>query len=53
MKVPFFICVKLILSILLLQHVHAQADAIREMEELVRLDGTAMARPRSDVRTLL
>lgn len=34
-------------------HVHAQADAIREMEELVRLDGTAMARPRSDVRTLL
>lgn len=34
-------------------HVHTQAEATKEMEELIRLDSNAMARPRSNVRTPL
>lgn len=34
-------------------HVHTQEDAVKAMEELIKLDSTAMVRPRSDVRTLL
>lgn len=36
-----------------LQHVQNQADAIKELEGLISLNGSAIARPRSDVRTLL
>jgi hypothetical protein len=38
---------------LYLQHVHNQTDAINELEGLISLNGSAIARPRSDVRTLL
>lgn len=34
-------------------HVQNQADAIKELEGLISLNGSAIARPRSDVRTLL
>ena len=36
----------------LLQHVHTQAEATQEMEELISLDTNAMAR-RTNVRTCL
>ena len=36
----------------LLQHVHTQAEAMQEMEELISLDSNAMAR-RTNVRTRL
>ena len=41
------------LLVLVAQHVHTQAEAIQELEELISLNGNAMARPRSNVRTPL
>ena len=40
------------MSCALLQHVHTQAEATQEMEELISLDTNAMAR-RTNVRTRL